>query len=214
MERVIRGPRGELSLRLRYVVESIVRNTMPKDRLSQMAAIYNWFNERFRYLNDPVRVELVKDPERILEEMSAHGVALGDCDDASTFLAAALRTAGIQSELMRVGFRNTPPGRLEGPFTHVLVRARDQYGRGIIVDPVAGQKTRRMISRVRQAKEGASEPQRNEKHAVGPRQRRSNGLDRRRLQHRPQQAAVLRRHGQRHARHLLSRGHQLALRGY
>lgn len=148
----IEGPRGEKSLRLRLTIEEIIRGINPRDKLSQLVAIYHWFNRRFHFVNDPIQVELVKDPERLLEEISARGIAIGDCDDASTFLGAAPRTLGIPTRLVRTGFRDVPKGRLEGPFTHVLVVAQDQWKRPIVLDPVAGRRSREMLGRVRQYK--------------------------------------------------------------
>lgn len=147
MQRLAKGPRGEMSMRLRATVEDIVREVQPRDRLSQLAAIYDWFNRRFHYVNDPVEVELVKDPERLLEEIAKHGHAMGDCDDASTFLYAAPRTIGITTQFARVGFKKRPMAGSQ--YTHVFTVAWDQYRRPIVLDPVAGQRTPRMIQRVK-----------------------------------------------------------------
>jgi len=143
MMELARGPRGELSLRLRMTVEGIVRYVQPRDRLSQLAAIYDWFDKHFRYVNDPLGVELVKDPERLLEEIAEHGVAVGDCDDASTFLYAAPRTIGIPTEFTRANFKAGQS------YSHVFAMAQDQHGRWIVLDPVAGPKTGEMIGRIK-----------------------------------------------------------------
>jgi transglutaminase-like putative cysteine protease len=146
MTRLAHGPRGELSLKLRSTVENIVRGVRPRDRLSQLAAIYDWFEPRFYYINDPVQVELVKDPERLLEEIAKHGKAMGDCDDASIFFYAAPRTIGIPTQFARVGFKDRP---MAGKYTHILVVATDQYKRPIVLDPVAGPRTASMLSKVK-----------------------------------------------------------------
>jgi transglutaminase-like putative cysteine protease len=151
MNRLARGPRGELSLKLRSTVEDIIRDVRQRDRLSQLAAIYDWFNRRFHYVNDPVQVELVKDPERLLEEIAKHGTAMGDCDDASTFLFAAPRTIGITTQFARVGFKDRPMGGKGSQYTHVFAVAWDQHKRPIVLDPVAGPRTPRMIQRVKQS---------------------------------------------------------------
>ncbi len=139
-----------MSLRLRATVEDIVREVRQRDRLSQLAAIYDWFNHHFRYVNDPVQVELVKDPERLLEEIAQHGSAMGDCDDASTFLFAAPRTIGITTQFARVGFKSQKP-MAGSQYTHVFTVGWDQYKRPIVLDPVAGPRTPRMIRRVKQS---------------------------------------------------------------
>lgn len=152
MYELIQGPRGEQSLKVRLTVEEIIRGVRPRDRLSQLGAIYNWFNRRYHFVNDPIQVELVKDAERIIEEIESRGIAVGDCDDASIFLATTPRVLGIPTQLVRTGFKDTPPGRLEGPYTHVLVVARDQWRRPIVLDPVAGTRSREMLGRVKQVK--------------------------------------------------------------
>ncbi len=141
---LIKGPRGEQSLRLRQWVEDTVRNVKARDKLSQLVAIYDRFNRHFSYLNDPIKLEFVKDPERLLDEMEQTGVALGDCDCASTFLAAAPRTIGIHTGIVRVGFHP-----LAGTYSHVFAVGHDQHGRRIALDPVANQKTTEMLGRVK-----------------------------------------------------------------
>jgi transglutaminase-like putative cysteine protease len=153
MWRLIKSPRGELSLKLRLKVEDIIRGINTRDRLSQIAAIYNWFDKHYTFVNDPIEVELIKDPERILEEIEKTGRVLGDCDDASTFLAAAVRSIGIPATLIRVGFHKKPLGKSEGPYTHVYTRTVDQYNRPITLDPVAGKRTPSMLGRIKQIKE-------------------------------------------------------------
>lgn len=158
MEALAMGPRGAQSLRLRMTVEDIVRHVAQKDRLSQAAAVYDWFLARWTYLNDPDEVELVKDPERILEEIAGKGRALGDCDDASTFLVAALRTIAIPARFARATFTRAGAAAIrqgvrgdEDPHSHVFVVIRDQHGRDVVVDPVAADHTREMLGRVTEA---------------------------------------------------------------
>jgi transglutaminase-like putative cysteine protease len=156
------GRRGAQSLELRQTIERIIRDIEPRDKLSQLAAIYNWFNKRFVYVHDPVPSELVCDPLRVLEQISETGKFLGDCDDAATFLVGSARSIGIRAAPIRVGFRKPrtvtlgtySDGRprrvtINTPFTHVLAVARDQYGQVIAVDPVAGKRTYRMLRRTK-----------------------------------------------------------------
>lgn len=143
MLKIIDGPRGGRSPELREWVEDTIRFVTPRDKLSQLTAIYNRFQQGFRYVNDPVNAEYVKDALRLLDELQKHGVALGDCDDASVFLASAPRTIGIHTGLVRSGFR-----ALSGKFSHVFAVAFDQRGRKIALDPVAGTKTDEMLGRI------------------------------------------------------------------
>lgn len=154
------GDRGARNLGFRRVIENIVRDVKPRDYLSQLAAIYNWFNARWQYLKDPVPSEMVSDPVRIMDDIAEKGRFLGDCDDAATFLVGAARTIGIKAIPIRVGFakgrkvRVKKNGRvrrvrLPTPYTHVLAVARDQHGRIVALDPVAGIRTWSMLRRTK-----------------------------------------------------------------
>jgi len=158
MEGLAASPRGEKSLRLRMTVEDVIRHVAPKDRLSQMIAIYDWFMCNWSYVNDPTEVELVKDPERILEEITKKGRALGDCDDAALFMACALRTIGIPTRFARATFTREGAAAVrqgfrgpDDPHSHVFVIARDQHGRDIVIDPVADAHTGEMLGRITEA---------------------------------------------------------------
>lgn len=151
MEYTAGGERGEQAIPLRLAVEDVIRRVPPRDKLSQIAAIYHWFTKRYTFVPDPIKVEYVKDPMRLLEEIVNKGRCLGDCDDASTFLAAAPRTIGIQTTFVRTGFRRSN-GFSAPSLTHVLAVARDQHGHPIVMDPVAGIHTRQMLGRVTRKK--------------------------------------------------------------
>ena|SRR3990172_1604350 len=79
MIRAVKGPRGERSMRVRTMAEVVVRGLQPKDYLSEILAVRNFAAERIRFVNDPLTVETVKDPERIVEDIARHGTALADC---------------------------------------------------------------------------------------------------------------------------------------
>ena len=151
MERAASGDRGEQAIALRLVIEDIIRYIPARDQLSQIAAIYNWFDAHYTFVPDPFKIEYVKDPMRMLAEIAHRGRCVGDCDDASTFLLAAPRTIGIHTRPVRAGFRQ-PLGGLQPSLTHVLAVARDQHGHGIVLDPVAGLRTREMLGRVTRTK--------------------------------------------------------------
>lgn len=151
METLAAGPRGEQAIPLRLVIEDVIRYIPARDKLSQIAAIYYWFDRHYTFVPDPFKVEYVKDPMRMLAEIAHKGRAVGDCDDASTFFLAAPRTIGIQTRLVRTGFRK-PMGGRQPSLTHVLAVARDQHGHGIVLDPVAGVRTSEMLGRITRMK--------------------------------------------------------------
>jgi hypothetical protein len=154
MEQIARGERGALSLELRLAIEDIIRYVRPRDQLSLLAALYNWFDRHYHFVKDPRDVEQVKDPVRLLREIGRYGRAVGDCDDAATFIDGGARSLGMDSRLVRTGFRDPTPeqqmGSDKGRFTHVLAMSYDQYGRPIVIDPVAGRRTPKMLKRVKQ----------------------------------------------------------------
>jgi Transglutaminase-like superfamily len=97
-------------------VTAALDGTPEKDANAEAAAIVGWLRARFRYQNDPVNVELVRDPRYALRQIQLSGTFAGDCDDASTLLAALLETAGYETRFILQGV----PGQ---DFQHVLVEA-------------------------------------------------------------------------------------------
>lgn len=167
------GDRGQRSFALRERVEDVIRRVRPKDYWSESLAVYYWMcGPQFRYTRDPRRVEQVKDPMRLIEEIDKHGSCLGDCDDFATFGRAALGSIGNKTRFATVGFRpangrvanpaimadpvfkliTSPHPRLPGPFTHVFMQAMKPHGGWVTLDPVAGPRTEEMHRRVKQVR--------------------------------------------------------------
>lgn len=139
-----RGPRGERSLLVRSMAEHVVRGLADKDYQSEIIAIRNFAAERVRYANDPLTTEWTKDPQRIAEEIRAHGRAVGDCDDIASFISALCKGLGRECEFVTVGFR------APGHYSHVFARVKEpKTGRWIVCDPVAGSDEASMLRRVR-----------------------------------------------------------------
>lgn len=131
-------------MRVRSLAETITRELQPKDYLGEILAIRNFATEHIRYVNDPLHVELVKDPERLIEEMAAHGKAAGDCDDIACFIGTLALCVGRMAEFVVVGFEG--PGSYSHVFTRVLEPKSNNW---IVCDPVAGSQESRMLSRVK-----------------------------------------------------------------
>lgn len=138
------GLRGEKSMVVRYLVDQVVRNIHPKDYAGEIVAIRNWAATFLRYTNDPLHVELVKDPERLVEEFYQHQLAVADCDEIATWIATAALQVGRHSQFVAVGFGES------GTYTHVFARVLEpRTNNWIVCDPVAGTAEREMLSRVR-----------------------------------------------------------------
>ena len=151
------GLRGERSIIVRRHAEQLVNLIRPKDYSSEIIAIYQWWCRAPRYTRDPVHVELLKDPELMVTDAAA-GRLVADCDEQGLGIATDCLCIGAQAQFVTVGFRPRVP---EGPeaHTHVLCRAQDPRTRiWWVLDPVAGRRTSRMLSRVRQARIYPIEP--------------------------------------------------------
>jgi hypothetical protein len=143
MRELCLGARGERSMLVRGAVEYCTRGLQPKDYLSEILAVRNFVGEKVKYANDPVALELVKDPQRLVEEISRHGVAVGDCDDAALLISTMARQLGREAEFITVGF-GAPNN-----FSHVFSRVKEpKSGRWIVVDTVAGTREASMLARV------------------------------------------------------------------
>jgi hypothetical protein len=143
MVRVAQGPRGEKSMMVRSLVEEAIGKIWPKDYAGEILACNYWAMQNVIYVNDPLHVELIKDPQRIVEEYRAKGWARGDCDDIATMIGTMCTLLGRESQFVVVGFRE------RGNFSHVFCRVREPKTRKwIVCDPVAGTNVRQMLGRV------------------------------------------------------------------
>lgn len=137
------GDRGERSSLVRSLKDHIVREIQPKDYLGEILAIRHFVAEKVRYSNDALGVEQVQDPQRMAEEIVAHGKAVGDCDDIACFIGALCRQLGRECEFVVVGFGQ--PGSYSHVFTRVL---EPKTNRWIVCDPVAGTDEANMLRKV------------------------------------------------------------------
>jgi len=97
-----------------------------------------------RYTNDARHVEIVKDPERLVEEIFEHGTTAADCDEYVVLAATMLLQIGREVELVALGFA---PQHL----THVGLRAREpKSNRWIWMDGVAGPREEEAASKAKE----------------------------------------------------------------
>lgn len=149
MIELARGPRGEKSILVRRHAEQIVQNIRPKDYASEVIAISKWWGNNGRYTRDPVHVELIKDPERMIAD-ATQGRLVIDCDEAALAIGTCCLVIGAEIEFVTVGFQ---PPRFGVPkqHTHVFVRAQDPRTKlWWVLDPVAGRRTAQMLGRIKQ----------------------------------------------------------------
>jgi len=137
------GAHGEHSIVVRQMVEEIVRGLWPKDYMSEILAVRNFCTSHLRYVNDPLHIEMVKTPERLVTEIRSWGVAAADCDEIAQLIATMALQLGREAEYVVAGF-GAP-----GDYSHVFTRVKEpKSGTWIVCDPVAGTDERTMLNRV------------------------------------------------------------------
>ena len=110
MRRVVRAYKKSPEL---IALAHIITNFVPFKNVKQEAiALFNYVRSNIRYVMDPVDVELVMTPDRLIEMGS------GDCDDMATLLATLLECIGIRSRFVAVGFT---PGELSHVYVEGLI---------------------------------------------------------------------------------------------
>ena len=143
MVQVAQGDRGERSLLVRSITEEVIGDLWPKDYLGEILAVCHWVAEHVVYMNDPLHVELVKDPQRLCEEIKARGKARGDCDDIAVLIATMCMQLGRQAQFVVAGFGE------QGNYTHVFAQVQDPRTKEwIVCDPVAGTDVASMLRRI------------------------------------------------------------------
>ena len=144
MVQEVQGARGERSMLVRSVTEQVVGKLWPKDYAGEIVAINNWVAEKVYYLNDPLHVELLKDPQRLVEEILDKGWARGDCDDIACLIATMASQVGREAQFVVAGFGEP------GVYSHVFTRIKEpRTGAWIVCDPVAGSNVASMLDRVK-----------------------------------------------------------------
>jgi hypothetical protein len=76
---------GERSIRFRRHTEQIINNLRPKDYTSEIIAISRWWGNAGRYTRDPLHVEMIRSPDRLLDDALA-GRLLVDCFPEGTLV--------------------------------------------------------------------------------------------------------------------------------
>jgi len=123
---------GSRSPKIILLAQNICKKVTSGDYASEILALNYWVCQNIRYIADPTNMELVKDPERLVQTGS------GDCDDIATLCAAFLMAVGRQAAFMLVAFRGAPMP------SHVFAVVRTPNG-WVPLDPVANRVTSQMM---------------------------------------------------------------------
>lgn len=135
----------------RRIAEMVCENLDSKDYTSEYLALYHFLLANTRYMRDPRRVELVRAPYIVSQQLLAGRRPSLDCDDMALWLSAAVMAVGGRCEFCTVAFQ-LMFYEGEPQYSHVFTRASEPRNRTMIVlDPVAAEKTPQMLSRVKAA---------------------------------------------------------------
>lgn len=97
----------------------IIRNVPPQDGPAKVRAIRGWLDKATRFVDDPLGVELIRTPRRLILTAARQGYFQGDCDDVAVLGAALAKAVGLPARFVIVGF--VPAG----PFRHVYAEVWD-----------------------------------------------------------------------------------------
>ncbi len=144
--------RSQSDLRVRLLAEDICAGLGSKDYVSETLGVYYFLLGNTHYMRDPRTVELVKSPKLLVAELSSGKKPRIDCDEYAALGAALLLAMGNETRIVTVAFRNAfHKGHRQ--YSHVFSQAVEPRTRAVVtLDPVAAEKTRQMLSRVKAAK--------------------------------------------------------------
>lgn len=101
----------------------VVRGVTPRNVVGQIDAITDFLERSFRYVNDPVGVELLRDPGVQFRQIKTLGYTQGDCDESAMLSAALGMANGIPARFRALAFYRT-----DAPYTHVVADLRATDG--------------------------------------------------------------------------------------
>lgn len=140
---------------VRELVESVTKDLISKDVISEALAFYYLVLHHTRYMRDPRNVELVRAPWVVAEDILAGRTPGLDCDDMAGFLCALAATSGAECRVLTVAFRDLF-FRKQRQFSHVFAQVKEpRTNVWITLDPVAADRTAQMHRRIVAAKSWA-----------------------------------------------------------
>lgn len=89
-----------------------------KDSLDVLDSVLKFVRGHWTFRRDPVHMELVKTPDRLLTEFKTRGIMVGDCDDASVLVASLATALGYPARF--VVLQRNSRGKF---FDHIYVQA-------------------------------------------------------------------------------------------
>ena len=97
-----------------YTAQNIVSGCNGKDTYCQALNILDWIKTKTMFVRDPVGVELIHTPRKMIERISRGERIQIDCDDFSILSASLGKAVGLPAKFVILGFLEN-----NAPFTHV-----------------------------------------------------------------------------------------------
>lgn len=122
MQHMAKRVRGCLNSReVIATANEVVAPVRPRDRSAQIHAISDWLLRRFRFVSDPIGIELLRDPAAALDSARRRGFTQGDCDEAAMLAASLGMANGIPARFRALAFSQN------APYTHVIADLHDGH---------------------------------------------------------------------------------------
>lgn len=126
----LRDPQARIRLRAEAILDGIPE----KAEGAEVSAIFDYVVSTLHYVDDPSDVELLKNPSYIDDSVASNGYFMGDCDDASGYLAALLKSVGYPVQFVIV----TPDNADGFDYRHIFCRVwLNQAGAWLSLDATA-----------------------------------------------------------------------------
>jgi len=119
---------------IRARAENILRWVQERLEEEEVRALFNFVQSHFHYVNDPFDIELLKSPDVSDAEIERTGFFMGDCDDASTYLAALLKSVGYAPYFIVATPADSDSFDLSHVYVKVNIPSMDLW---ITLDPTA-----------------------------------------------------------------------------
>lgn len=116
---------------MRTVALQIIGRVGDHDQTAQLARLVEFVRAAVVYVADPIDLEFIQTPDRLLHEIFTQGSTRGDCDDHCVLLAALAQAVGLPCEI--VGVQSPAAATLPD---HVIVVAYPESG-PVEIDPCA-----------------------------------------------------------------------------
>ena len=111
--------------------QGVVRSLPERDPDAASQAFLDWTRANIRYTEDPLEVELVKEPGVLLREWQSTGRGTADCDDQVTLIAAGLNAVGIETEFLVIA---ADPSSSD--YSHVPLQYASPQRGWVTMDPI------------------------------------------------------------------------------